>query len=69
MTLGYFQVSGAIYFVNYIGNDKSIFSSTFNMININGSSMHNHTISGSLIRKPKTHNNASPITWLCNSKS
>ena len=62
MAPGYFQVSGATHFANSIGNYESIFSYTFNMINTNGSSMYNHTISGSLIGKPKTRNSASTIT-------
>jgi hypothetical protein len=42
---------------NILDHYESIFSASFNMVNENGSGMHNHTISGRIIGKPVTQNN------------
>jgi hypothetical protein len=47
---------------NILGHYESIFSASFNMVNANGSGMHNHTISGRIIGKPVTQNNITTIS-------
>jgi hypothetical protein len=47
---------------NILGHYESIFSASFNMVNANGSGMHNHTISGRIIGKPVTQNNMTTIS-------